>query len=42
MKQRRWMKWIVEADTDAVELPWARGAARKTRKQAARTRARAA
>ncbi|WP_300519163.1 hypothetical protein [Aliiroseovarius sp.] len=42
MKQKRWMKWIVDADTDAVELPWTRGARRDARKKAAKTRARAA
>lgn len=42
MKQKRWMKWIVEADAEAVELPWARGDRRRARKQAAKTRARAA
>ncbi len=39
---KRWMKWIVEAETDALTLPWSRDAARKARKDAARTRARAA
>lgn len=42
MKQKRWMKWIVEADADAVDLPWARGERRNGRKQAAKARARAA
>ncbi len=27
---RRWMKWIIKADTDAVSLPWERSLRRKT------------
>lgn len=27
--KRRWMKWILETDADAVELPWSRKHARR-------------
>ncbi len=42
MKTKRWMKWIVEANTDTVDLPWARGKRRSTWKSNAKDRARAA
>ncbi len=42
MKQR-WMKLVIEvAETEAIELPWARGKRRTARKAAARARALAA
>jgi len=41
--KKRWMKSVIEAaETETVELPWARGERRKTRKAAARARALAA
>ncbi len=42
MTQKRWMKWIVEADATAVDMPWTRGTRRTTWKTNAKTRARAA
>lgn len=28
--KRRWMKWVLEADAEAVELPWSRNIKRRT------------
>lgn len=34
--KRRWMKWVLETDAEAVELPWTR---RKQRRPVKRLRA---
>jgi len=42
MTHRRWLKWVIEADANKVELPWTRGKGRTIRKERAKARARAA